>query len=81
MTSSVRPVVAVPDTLAVSFEELYEEHRHSVYEWARRYSGGDSSEAEDLTHEVFIKLLRAMPTIDAPRAASWNQAAGSLAVA
>src|SRR5262245_50039115 len=71
MASSVRPVVALPDAEPVSFEALYEAHRHSVFSWARRYCGGDASEAEDLTHEVFIKLLAALPQIDAPRAASW----------
>jgi RNA polymerase sigma factor (sigma-70 family) len=68
--SSIRAVVASADATA-SFEELYERHRHAVYSCARRYCGSDSAEAEDLTSEVFIKLLGAMAEIDPARAGAW----------
>lgn len=70
MEPSTRTVGA-EQTPAVSFEELYEQHRGAVYGWARRYCGSDSAEAEDLTSEVFIKLLVSMPEIDASRAGAW----------
>lgn len=69
--SSIRPVVASADATAASFEELYEQHRQTVYSWARRYCGSDPAEAEDLTSEVFIKLFMSMPEIDSTRAGAW----------
>jgi len=71
MVTPIRQPVAVPDASQVSFEELYERHRHSVYRWARRYCGADPAEAEDLTQEVFIKLLGCMTEIEAERAGAW----------
>jgi RNA polymerase sigma factor (sigma-70 family) len=71
MVTPIRQPVVVPDPPEVSFEDLYEQHRHSVYRWARRYCGADPAEAEDLTQEVFIKLLSCITEIEAARAGAW----------
>lgn len=36
---------------------IYEEHRDPVFRWALRYLSGDSAQAEDVTHDVFLRLL------------------------
>ncbi|HSR98415.1 MAG TPA: sigma-70 family RNA polymerase sigma factor [Kofleriaceae bacterium] len=69
--SSIRPIAASADATPVTFEELYAQHRHAVYSWARRYCGSDPADAEDLTSEVFIKLFTSMPEIDPARAGAW----------
>ncbi|WP_342373764.1 RNA polymerase sigma factor [Myxococcus stipitatus] len=40
----------------VSFDALYEEHAEDVYIWAMRYAAGRSGWAEDITHDVFLKV-------------------------
>jgi RNA polymerase sigma factor (sigma-70 family) len=54
-----------------SFSDLYHRHRHAVFRWARRYCGSNAAEAEDLTHDVFMKLLQCLPEIDGERAGAW----------
>lgn len=48
------------DALSVGREEAFEAawraHRHEVYRWALRFTGRPAL-AEDLTHDVFVKLL------------------------
>jgi RNA polymerase sigma-70 factor (ECF subfamily) len=39
-----------------SFEELYAEHADQVFVWATRYSRGRRAWAEDVVHEVFVKV-------------------------
>jgi len=70
-TSRVAAEERRADGATASFEDLYERHRASVYRWARRYCGADTSAAEDLTHDVFVKLLQCLDEIDAPRAGAW----------
>jgi RNA polymerase sigma factor (sigma-70 family) len=41
----------------VTFEDCYQRHRNEVYRLGLRYGGGRQSWAEDLTHDVFVKLL------------------------
>jgi RNA polymerase sigma-70 factor, ECF subfamily len=48
------------------FEALYAAHRDGVYRLGLRFGGGRSAWAEDLTHEVFLKLLANLPSLDAP---------------
>src|SRR5687768_11994220 len=45
----------------MTFEACYQEHRQRVYRWALRYGGGKPSWAEDLTQDVFLKLLESLP--------------------
>ncbi|MHB8874037.1 MAG: RNA polymerase sigma factor [Myxococcaceae bacterium] len=37
--------------------ELYALHRDRVFHWALRYGAGDPAWAEDLMHDVFLKLV------------------------
>lgn len=41
-------------------EALYDEYRQRVFAWALRYARGDSSAAEDITHDVFLKAFAAL---------------------
>ncbi len=41
----------------VTFEDCYQRHRNEVYRLGLRYGGGRRGWAEDLTHDVFVKLL------------------------
>jgi RNA polymerase sigma-70 factor (ECF subfamily) len=50
---------------AAVFERAYGAHRRDVYRWALRFAGGRSGWAEDLAHDVFIKLLEQLPRLDA----------------
>ncbi len=47
------------------FDTVYRQYRQRVYRWALRYSAGDKGSAEDLVQEVFVKLLEALPSLDA----------------
>lgn len=49
-----------------SFESLYQRHRHQVFRWCLRYGGGSSVWAEDVTHDVFMKLLEQLPRLQDP---------------
>jgi RNA polymerase sigma-70 factor (ECF subfamily) len=44
---------------------LYRDHRDDVYRLCLRFGGGQVAWAEDMTHEVFIKLLEKLPGLDA----------------
>jgi len=44
-----------------TFERCYEAHREAVYRWALRYAGGQRSLAEDLAHDVFVRLWERLP--------------------
>jgi RNA polymerase sigma-70 factor, ECF subfamily len=46
-----------------TFERCYEEHREAVYRWALRYAGGQRSLAEDLAHDVFVRLWEKLPRL------------------
>ena len=49
----------------LSFDACYRAHRNDVYRWAMRYSGGQSAWAEDLTLDVFMRLLSHLPHLKA----------------
>jgi len=50
-----RPLTTQPPALLPGFEELYREFAGQVFAWARRYAGGRTGWAEDVTHDVFIR--------------------------
>lgn len=58
--------VPYPELQRVSFEEAWEAHRARVFHWALRYGAGDAAFAEDLTHDVFMKLWSSLPALAAP---------------
>jgi RNA polymerase sigma factor (sigma-70 family) len=49
----------------MSFDSLYEAHRDSVHRLCLRYGGGRAGWAEDVTHDVFVKLLEHLDRLDA----------------
>lgn len=57
--------VPLPELQRVGFEEAWDAHRGRVFHWALRYGAGDSAFAEDLTHDVFLKLWAHLPALDA----------------
>jgi len=42
-----------------------------VYQWASRYTAGDTAAAEDLTHDVFLRLFERLPELDTDDIGSW----------
>lgn len=57
--------VPYPELQRVSFEEAWEAHRARVFHWALRYGAGDRAWAEDVTHDVFLKLWAHLPRLQA----------------
>ena len=51
---------------AQALAEIYDRYAESIYRYAYRYVG-DANLAEDLTSEVFLKLLQVLGTTRAPR--------------
>jgi len=49
---------------AEAVERLYAAHKHAVFRLALRYGAGDRAFAEDVTHDVFVRLLRAFHRLD-----------------
>lgn len=60
------PSAPVPRTANTAGEvaAIYRQHRHLVYRLALRYGKGNVAWAEDIMQEVFIDLLKALPTLD-----------------
>ena len=50
---------------SMTFEACYRVHRAHVFRLSLRYAGGRRSWAEDLTHDVFVKLLEHFPRLTA----------------
>ena len=49
-----------------SFESLYQRHHQQVFRWCLRYGGGSSVWAEDVTHDVFLRLFEHLPKLKDP---------------
>lgn len=62
MTAASKPA-ALTDRVA-RVERIYVLHRDRVFRWALRYGAGDVRWAEDVAHDVFVKLLRAIDRLD-----------------
>lgn len=45
----------------VSIEAIYQRHSAAVFRVALRYGRGDLTFAEDVTHDVFLDLMKALP--------------------
>ena len=54
----------MPNANRDTFEALYERHRLKVFRLCLRYGGGSSGWAEDVTHDVFLQLLKHLPELD-----------------
>jgi len=67
---------------ATRFEQCYAAHRDHVYRLGLRYGGNRTAFAEDLTHDVFLKLLKSGPNLDLiENIGAWlHTAAANLAV-
>jgi RNA polymerase sigma factor (sigma-70 family) len=58
--------------IATAFDRCYRAHRHDVYRLGLRYGAGRRAWAEDVTHDVFIKLLEHLPRLrDTTDLAGW----------
>ena len=55
ISESAELELAAADKLQL--EAAYDAHREQVFQWAVRYAAGSEAWAEDLTHDVFLKLL------------------------
>jgi RNA polymerase sigma factor (sigma-70 family) len=56
---AIASIIDVADRGArpMTFEACYQQHRKNVYHYCLRYSGGRTGWAEDVAHDVFVKLL------------------------
>ena len=50
-----------------AFQQLYERHRNAVFRFAYRLSGNVEN-AEDLTHDCFLSLIKRVASFDSSRA-------------
>lgn len=51
-------------------EALYHKHKQEVYHLCLRFCGGQIELAEDLTHDVFVKLLEQLPRLSSEESLS-----------
>jgi RNA polymerase sigma-70 factor (ECF subfamily) len=49
-------VLVLAEDKESTFEAWYSAHRRRVFGWALRYGGGESAWAQDLAHDVFVRL-------------------------
>lgn len=77
-----RPMRQPDHDAASRFAQCYAAHRDHVYRLALRYGGNRTAFAEDLTHDVFLKLWRSRQSLDEiENVRAWlHTAAANLAV-
>lgn len=66
MMTSVRRLEPKGQPAPRTFDACYEAHRRRVYHLCLRYAAGDAGTAEDLTQDVFVKLLEHLPSLEDP---------------
>lgn len=49
---------------AGTFDRCYREHAARILRVCMRYSGGDRHIAEEITHDVFVKLIESLPHLN-----------------
>lgn len=61
------PSVIVPaaELQRVELADAFERYRHEVFHWALRFGAGDRDWAEDLTHDVFLRLHGHLRSLEA----------------
>lgn len=68
------PSIVVPaaELQRVELADAFDRHRNDVFRWALRYGAGDRAWAEDLTHDVFLRLHGHLASLEARRdLAAW----------
>ncbi|MBX5482090.1 MAG: sigma-70 family RNA polymerase sigma factor [Myxococcaceae bacterium] len=55
--------LTLTDDQRATFEACFRAHRHKVFRLGLRYGRGSETWAEDLTQEVFMKLLQELPVL------------------
>jgi RNA polymerase sigma-70 factor (ECF subfamily) len=77
-----RPMREPGHDAARRFEECYAVHRDHIYRLGLRYGGNRTAFAEDLTHDVFLKLWRSGQSLDEiDNVGAWlHTAAANLAI-
>lgn len=71
MTLEVAPEWGADAAAAGRFERWYRAHFREVYVQCLRYAAGDAGWAEDVAHDVFVKLLEHQQEIDDARVGAW----------
>jgi RNA polymerase sigma-70 factor (ECF subfamily) len=65
MSDTPSIVVPAAELQRVELADAFERHRHDVFRWALRYGAGDRAWAEDLTHDVFLRLHGHLASLEA----------------
>lgn len=69
--SATHPIPLTAPTRVASFDALYREYRDEVFRWALRFSAGRQAWAEDVTHDVFLKLHARLDSLDTHELGAW----------
>lgn len=57
------PLEDPADEVRTDWARHYRAHRDAVYRWCLRYGGGRAAWAEDMTHDVFVRLFQRLPAL------------------
>ena len=66
-----RPLTTEPAVSPANFADLYRQFAGQVFAWARRYAGGRTGWAEDVTHDVFLRAWLHRDELRAADVKSW----------
>jgi RNA polymerase sigma factor (sigma-70 family) len=64
VAASRRIAMTIARAHALTFKACYDAHWDRVFHLCLRYGGGNAAWAEDVAHDVFIKLLEHLPSLD-----------------